>query len=100
VGGLREHPRPPLEGHEVTTDARLELLKDATAIEAAGGQWTALHVGAILGLARKTVYDTAWLRRIAKPAGNGTWRWDPAQVRRQQDVEAKRRPQRLRRKVS
>lgn len=81
----------------MTTDARLEILKDATAIEAAGGQWNALHVGAVLGMARKSVYDTPWLRRIALPLGNGRFSWDPATVRKQQQVEAARRSTRLRR---
>jgi hypothetical protein len=84
----------------MTTDDRVQILSEATAIENAGGQWEAHHVGALLGIARKTVYDTAWLRRIAKPGANGNLRWVPAEVRRQQDIESKRRPRRLRRKVS
>jgi hypothetical protein len=81
----------------VTTPARLELLAEATAIEQAGGQWNALHVAAVLGMARKTVYDTPWLRKIALPLGNGRHSWDPATVRKQQQVEASRRSTRLRR---
>lgn len=81
----------------MTTSTRLELLKDAAALEAAGGQWSALHVAAVLGMARKTVYDTPWLRKIALPLGNGRHSWDPATVRKQQQVEAARRSTRLRR---
>jgi hypothetical protein len=81
----------------MTTLTRLELLAEATAIEAAGGQWNALHVGAVLGMARKTVYDTPWLRKIALPRGNGRHSWDPATVRKQQQAEAARRSTRLRR---
>lgn len=83
----------------MTTVDRVEILKDAAAIEAAGGQWNAHHVAALLGIARKTVYDIAWLRRIAKPSGNGRHSWIPAEVRRQQEIESKRVTTRLRRKV-
>lgn len=83
----------------MTTADRVAVLKQAAEIEAAGGQWESQHVAALLGLARKTIYDTAWLNRIKKPAGNGTWRWIPAEVRRQQEIEAGRRQKTLRRKV-
>lgn len=81
----------------MTTATRLALLREATDIENAGGQWESQHVAAVIGMARKSVYDTPWLRKIAKPAGNGRMRWIPAEVRQQQQVEAARRSTRLNR---
>lgn len=75
---------------------RIEILEEATALEQAGGQWKSRHVAAVVGLAQKTVLDTAWLRRIALPAGDGSYSWDPKTVRAQQLLEAQRRRRRLR----
>lgn len=63
------------------TIGRIALAQEAAAIEAAGGEWKVQHVMAVLDCARSTVYDTPWLRRIAKRVGKRSLRFVPAEVR-------------------
>lgn len=66
--------------------ARVQLAREASALEAAGADWQAKHVAAILGLSESTVYDTPWLRRIKRRAGNRGARWMPKEVRTAQAI--------------
>lgn len=64
-----------------TTIARLELLQEATALEAAGGDWAIRHVCAVLGCHRATLYRTPWLlhRMIHGPGAKKTFH--PSDIR-------------------
>jgi predicted DNA-binding transcriptional regulator AlpA len=84
---IGDRRNPTCEAHmgfrrrSTATIDRVAIARDATEIEAAGGEWTVRHVMAILGIARSTVYDTAWLIARARRIGKRGLRWNPADVR-------------------
>lgn len=72
------------------TIKRVQLAREASALEAAGADWSAKHLAAILGIAESTVYDTAWLKRIKRRSGNRGARWIPKEVRNAQAIASGR----------
>lgn len=61
--------------------ANLEVLREALAIESAGGDWKMKHVQAVLNCARSTVYQTPYLTKLRKRVGKRGVRWTPREVR-------------------
>lgn len=72
-------------------EKRLAVLQEAHALEVAGGDWSAVHVGAVAGCAVSTVYDTAWMMRVSRPVGSRGRRWIPSEFRREQAIVAAQR---------
>jgi len=70
------------------TAARVSLLNEASAIEAAGGEWRSWHVAAVLDCAKSTIYNTPWLLAIARRVGKRGLRWSPAEVRARRRLDA------------
>jgi hypothetical protein len=70
----------------MTIDERTSIAEEAKKLEAAGADWHAKHVAAVLGCAVKTVYDTPWLKRVARKVGRRGVRFTPAEVRRAQSI--------------
>jgi predicted DNA-binding transcriptional regulator AlpA len=79
---------------QTALEERLQVAAEATRLEAAGADWEAKHVAAVLGCARATVYDTYWLKRISRRVGGRGRRWTPSEVRAAQAIESTRRGQR------
>lgn len=65
---------------------RIAIAAEATALEAAGADWNAKHLAAVLGCAVSTIYDTPWLRRIKRRTGVRGARWVPREVRNAQAI--------------
>jgi hypothetical protein len=76
---------------EKTID-RIKLIEQATAIEAAGGDWNVRHVMAVLDCARSTVYETPFLVKIRRRVGRRSVRWNPKEVRAYQVIASGRDP--------
>jgi hypothetical protein len=53
------------------TIARVDLIREATALEKAGGEWKLRHVLAVLDCHKATLYRNRWLmaRAIRQPGG-------------------------------
>ncbi len=65
---------------------RAAIAEDAARLESAGADWEASHVGAVLGMARSTIYNTPWLMRISRRVGKRGRRWNPREVRNAQAI--------------
>ncbi len=70
----------------MTLADRLKILEEATALEAAGGDWNMRHVAAVLNCSRPTIYNTYWLMRISRRVGKRGRRWTPREVRAAQAI--------------
>ncbi len=68
----------------MTLDERIAIAEEAQRLEAAGADWRAHHVAAVLDCAISTIYVTPWLMRISRRVGKRGRRWTPAEVRRAQ----------------
>jgi hypothetical protein len=62
------------------TIARVDLIREATALEKAGGEWKLRHVLAVLDCHKATLYRNRWLmsRAIRQPGGVA---FKPADIR-------------------
>lgn len=62
------------------TLSRVSLIEEATAIEKAGGDWSVLHVLAVLDCHKATLYRNHWLmaRSFRQPGGTA---FHPSDVR-------------------
>jgi hypothetical protein len=62
------------------TIERIGVLKEAIAIEKAGGDWSLKHVLAVLGCSKSTLYRNKWLmsKKIDLPGGPA---WHPSDIR-------------------
>lgn len=62
--------------------SRVALVKEAIALEAAGGDWEPMHAAAVLGVSRSTLYKIPYImRRASHPTGRG--RGKPVRIRPQ-----------------
>lgn len=75
----------------MTIDERIAIAEEAGRLEAAGLDWEAKHVAALLGCSRSAVYDTGWLRACSHLIGHGKRRWTPAEFRAARSSEQSRR---------
>lgn len=70
---------------------RTSIVEEALRLEAAGADWKAKHVRAVMGCAISTIYDTPWMMRASRRVGRRGRCWNPRELRAAQAIASGRR---------
>ncbi|HWH50199.1 MAG TPA: hypothetical protein VN651_01550 [Gemmatimonadaceae bacterium] len=70
----------------MTVEERVRIATEATALEAAGADWSLRHVVAVFGCATSTIYSTPWMMSASRIVGKSGRRWNPKELRNAQAI--------------